>query len=120
MPFGTPGGDVQTQAMTQLILNLVDFGMDLQSAIEAPRVWSESFPGSWDPHPYAPGVLQAETRISAAVLDELRDRGHDAREWQDGDWDHTHTSMCACRAELSQRRYEGAADPRRLAYAIGW
>jgi gamma-glutamyltranspeptidase/glutathione hydrolase len=40
MPFGTPGGDVQTQAMLQVLLNVLHFGMDLQSAIEAPRVAS--------------------------------------------------------------------------------
>ena len=38
MPFGTPGGDVQTQAMLQVMLNIMHFGMDPQSAIEAPRV----------------------------------------------------------------------------------
>jgi len=38
MPFGTPGGDVQTQAMLQVLLNIMHFGMDPQTAIEAPRV----------------------------------------------------------------------------------
>ncbi len=38
MPFGTPGGDVQTQAMLQVILNILHFGMEVQDAIEAPRV----------------------------------------------------------------------------------
>ena len=37
MPFGTPGGDVQTQAMLQVLLNIMHFGMDPQTAIEAPR-----------------------------------------------------------------------------------
>ena len=44
MPFGTPGGDVQIQAMLQVLLNVMHFGMDPQSAIEAPRVASYSFP----------------------------------------------------------------------------
>ena len=38
MPFGTPGGDVQCQSMTQLFLNVAEFGMDVQQAIEQPRV----------------------------------------------------------------------------------
>jgi gamma-glutamyltranspeptidase/glutathione hydrolase len=38
MPFGTPGGDVQQQAMLQVLLNVTVFGMPLQEAIEAPRV----------------------------------------------------------------------------------
>jgi len=37
LPFGTPGGDVQTQAMLQVLLNLFVFGHEVQSAIEAPR-----------------------------------------------------------------------------------
>ncbi len=118
MPYGTPGGDVQTQAMTQLVVNLVDYDMHPQEAVEAPRVWSENFPGSWDPHPYSPGVLQVETRIDANTLDGLRDRGHVIKEWSD--WEHTHTGVCVCRADLTARIYEGAADPRRLCYAIGW
>ena len=44
MPFGTPGGDVQTQAMLQVFLNIHLFGMEVQEAVEAPRVASYSFP----------------------------------------------------------------------------
>jgi len=44
MPFGTPGGDVQTQAMLQVLLNRFVFGQDLQSAIESPRFASYSYP----------------------------------------------------------------------------
>ena len=40
MPFGTPGGDVQTQAMLQVLLNIFQYGMEVQDAIEAPRVAS--------------------------------------------------------------------------------
>ncbi|MCK5364056.1 MAG: gamma-glutamyltransferase, partial [Gammaproteobacteria bacterium] len=44
MVFGTPGGDVQIQAMAQLLVNVVTFGLDVQSAIEAPRFASFSYP----------------------------------------------------------------------------
>ena len=54
MPFGTPGGDAQVQAMAQLFLNVVEFGMDPQQAIEAPRFVSMSFPNSFWPHAYRP------------------------------------------------------------------
>ena len=37
MPFGTPGGDVQPQAMLQVLLNVLIFGMNPQQAVEAPR-----------------------------------------------------------------------------------
>ena len=41
---GTPGGDHQPQCNIQLLTNLIDFGMDPQAAVEAPRWWS--FPGT--------------------------------------------------------------------------
>ncbi len=44
MPFGTPGGDVQIQAMLQVLLNVLHFGMELQEAVEAPRVASLLLP----------------------------------------------------------------------------
>ena len=49
MAFGTPGGDVQIQAMAQVFMNTYVFGMDIQSAIEAPRFGTYSFPSSFAP-----------------------------------------------------------------------
>ena len=57
MPFGTPGGDVQPQSMVQLFLNVVEFGMDVQQAVEAPRFSTWSFPNSFWPHAYHPGLV---------------------------------------------------------------
>ena len=76
MPFGTPGGDVQTQAMLQVLLNIFQHGMDLQDAIEAPRVASYSFPSSFAPFEYFPGRLAVEGRIDAATRADLAARGH--------------------------------------------
>ena len=50
MPFGCPGGDAQVQGMLEVFLNIVEFGMEPQEAIEAPRVISRSFPNSFWPH----------------------------------------------------------------------
>ena len=65
--FGCPGGDFQVQGMLQVFLNLVEFGLDPQSAIEAPRVVTRSFQNSFWPHVYEPGRVDAETRIPEAV-----------------------------------------------------
>ena len=67
MPFGTPGGDVQTQAMLQVLLNIFQHGMEVQDAIEAPRVASYSFPSSFAPFEYFPGRLAVEGRIDPSV-----------------------------------------------------
>ncbi len=60
MAFGTPGGDMQPQAMVQVFLNIVVFGMDPQAAINAPRFKSLNFPDSFSPHFYYPGKLELD------------------------------------------------------------
>ena len=55
MPFGSPGSEVLGQAMVQVFLNQTVFGMDPQSACEAPRFASYSWPESALPHSYQAG-----------------------------------------------------------------
>jgi gamma-glutamyltranspeptidase / glutathione hydrolase len=50
MVFGTPGGDQQDQWTLQFFLNVVDFGMDLQQAIDAVSFHTQHFPSSFYPH----------------------------------------------------------------------
>src|SRR2546425_8751549 len=86
MPFGTPGGDVQQQAMLQVFLNTTVFGMDPQPAIEAPRVASRSHPDSFWPHAIAPGKVEAERRIPRETLSALAALGHAVAEWPEWEW----------------------------------
>ena len=116
MPFGTPGGDVQTQAMLQVLLNVVHFGMDVQTAIEAPRVASYSFPSSFAPFEYFPGRLAVEGRIDRAVRDELAARGHTIQDWPDWTW--LAGSVEAILTDPATGMMGAGADPRRPAYAI--
>src|SRR5262249_56304767 len=81
MTFGCPGGDGQCQAMVQTFLNVVEFGMDPQAAIEAPRALSHSFPNSFWPHAYHPGLLNVEARVPEAVRRELGGLGHRLEDW---------------------------------------
>ena len=67
MPFGTPGGDAQPQSMTQVFLNMAVYGMNVQAAVEAPRFQSKSFPNSFYPHSYRPGVLQLEAAFDPGI-----------------------------------------------------
>jgi gamma-glutamyltranspeptidase/glutathione hydrolase len=116
MPFGTPGGDVQTQAMLQVLLNVFQHGMELQDAIEAPRVASYSFPSSFAPYEYFPGRLAVEGRIDAATRAELATRGHEVRDWPDWTW--LAGSVEAVLADPATGLIGAGADPRRPAYAI--
>ena len=117
MPFGTPGGDVQCQSMVQLFLNVAEFGMDVQQAIEAPRVSTWSFPNSFWPHAYNPGLVGVEGRIDSQVSAELARRGHKVEVWDD----FTPRMGCLCAVEVDQARggRSGGADPRRDGYAMG-
>jgi len=76
LAIGTPGGDSQDQQILLVLLNIIDFGMDVQAAIEAPRVNSLHPVSSFDNHRAQPGVLEVESTLPAAVLNELRARGH--------------------------------------------
>ncbi|HMD05415.1 MAG TPA: gamma-glutamyltransferase family protein, partial [Candidatus Binatus sp.] len=76
LAFGTPGGDQQDQWTLQFFLNVVDFGMDLQAAIEAPKFSTPHFPSTFYPHNNRPGVVRIEDRVPAAVRDALASHGH--------------------------------------------
>lgn len=117
-PFGTPGNDVQPQAMVQFVVNLIDFGMDPQAAVEAPRIATFSFPRSTHPHPYSPGLFNAEARISDDVLTDLAGRGHQVEPWPA--WAAPAGSLTAVVVDHETGTITGAADPRRVAYAAGW
>jgi gamma-glutamyltranspeptidase / glutathione hydrolase len=77
MAFGTPGGDQQDQWSLLFFLNYVDRGMDMQEAIDAPVLHSNHFPSSFFPRAARPGHVEVEERAGAAVIDDLRARGHD-------------------------------------------
>jgi len=117
MPFGTPGGDVQQQAMLQVFLNITAFGMPPQQAVEAPRVATRSFPDSFWPHANYPGQLDAEVGIAPETRAALRALGHAVTERPERDW--RSGAVCAIVVRPDGTRMAGA-DPRRGAHAIGW
>lgn len=117
LAIGTPGGDVQVQAMVQVLLNRFVFGMDLQQAIEAPRFASYSFPSSFAPNTSHPGLVMLESRIDVAVAEELARRGHRPDAWPE--WTYKAGAVCAIHADHEERVLHAGADPRRAAYALG-
>jgi gamma-glutamyltranspeptidase/glutathione hydrolase len=122
LAFGTMGGDQQDQWTLQFFLNRIEFGMDVQAAIEAPKFSGKHFPSSFSPHDSFPGALLVESRIDKRVRDELAARGHRVAErppWSEG---------FVLAVEIDRRRgiLLGGADPRGHladtfpARAIGW
>ncbi len=117
MAFGTPGGDGQDQWTLQFFLNYVEFGMDLQQALDAPSVHTTHFPSSFYPREAHPGRVQAESRLPAETLEALRRRGHDiglADGWSNG-------KALAIHCHADRGLIAGAATARNnIAYAMGW
>ncbi len=116
MPFGTPGGDVQIQAMLQVMVNILHVGMELQEAIEAPRIASYSFPSSFAPFDYFPGRLAVEDGIPQSTRDALAARGHEVRDWPHRTW--LAGTVEVVKTDPQSGLIAAGADPRRPAYAM--
>jgi gamma-glutamyltranspeptidase/glutathione hydrolase len=76
MAFSTPGGDNQEQSLIQIFLDVVEFGMGTEAAIEAPRIQTRHLVSSFDNHAMNPGDLLLDERINPNVMAELMKRDH--------------------------------------------
>ncbi|MEH0551179.1 gamma-glutamyltransferase family protein [Streptomyces sp. B21-101] len=121
MAFGTPGGDQQDQWQLHFLLGValrarVRGGLDLQGAIDAPNWHTDGFPGSFFPRGMRPGSLTVESRMPAAVVEELRRRGHQVtvgHAWSEG-------RLCAVARDPATGILSAAANPRGMqGYAVG-
>ena len=116
MVLGSPGGDDQIMRTMQTFLNMVEFGMNVQRAIEAPRWSTRSFPASPFPHTMYPGEMSVEPRVPEAVRQALAAKGHKLKvstEWSMG-------SNGAIVVDLQTSVLSAGADPRVEAYAYAW
>jgi len=118
MVFGTPGGDQQDQWTLQFFLNVVEFGMDLQAALDAPLFHTDHLPSSFYPRETQLGSLAIEERVPEAVREALAAMGHRltvAPEWGIGG------QVCGARFDPASGRIEAGASPRgQVAYALGY
>ena len=101
-PFGVMGGPYQAAGHAELLSNILDHGMDVQQALDAPRSFAYR------------GTLNIEQRQDDGILDDLRCRGHDAQ-WSPAPigggqiiWRHPQTGVLAA-----------ASDPRKDGCALG-
>ncbi len=112
---GCPGGDDQTQADLQIILNVVIFGMNPQQAVDAPRFSTQTLVNSFYPRAYRPGQLNVEPGIPGSTRAELASLGHGV----------TDVDACGFGAVVTHRDprsgvLSGGADSRRPTYALAW
>ena len=116
MAVGSPGGDDQPMRILQTFLNVVEFGMNIQAAIEAPRWSTTSFPSSTFPHTMQPGQMALEERIADAVRKTLEQRGHKVA--VRGPWSMNATSAIVI--DPVSGVLAAGADPRGDNYALAW
>ena len=113
--FGTPGGETIGQSEFQMLINLVDFEMPIQDAIEAPRLSLEATPNFYKPG--AAITVSIESRAPKETIDALRAMGHKVvvlPGW--GSIGH----MQAIRIDPRTGLLTAGADPRRTGYAMGY
>ncbi len=111
LAFGTMGGEGQPQTQAALMTRLVDFGLNVQEAIEAPR-WL--FGRTWGQESR---TLKLEGRIPDGVSNDLLRRGHDVEMMQD--WSQTLGHAQAIWIDRKAGVLSGGADPRGDGLAIG-
>lgn len=113
LAMSTPGGDNQDQAMLQVLLNILVFGMNPQDAVEAPRFQTEHFYASFANHEFFPGSLMLEDRIAPATIAALQAKGHKVKvtkPWSNGS---APTVILVGKDVL-----QGGADPRRNRFIL--
>ena len=115
--LSTPGGDNQDQSLVQVLLNIIEFGMSVQEAVEAPRFQTLHLVSSFDDHRFNPGVLNLEDRISPDVRENLASRGHKIE--VQSSWGNP-SAPTVIRFYTDSGVIEAGADPRRGRYAVAW
>jgi gamma-glutamyltranspeptidase/glutathione hydrolase len=116
LAIGTPGGETIGQTQFQGIVNVLDFGMSIQEAIEAPRFRLDPDPNFYKPA--AKIVFEIERRVSPATVEALKAMGHTVNllpEFTAGVG-----GMQGILIDQRTRTMTAGADPRRAGYAVGW
>jgi gamma-glutamyltranspeptidase/glutathione hydrolase len=114
MELSTPGGDNQDQALLQVLLNVLEFSMTPQEAVEAPRFQSDHFYASFDFHEFNPGKVSLESRIPRESVQRLAAMGHQVQVL--GDWSNTSAPVVILAKDGA---LHGGADPRRSRFIFG-
>jgi gamma-glutamyltranspeptidase / glutathione hydrolase len=117
LAIGTPGGDSQDQQIANVLLNIFLGRMNLQQAIEAPRIESAHFHESFGDKQDAPGVVEIENRIPFDVLSGLARRGHRIRLVSEYG---AATGIVAAGVDARFGTLRAGADVRGERYAFGW
>lgn len=116
LAYGTMGGDGQPQIHVQLLHAIIERGIDVQSAIDAPR-WVAG-------RPHVPGIedvmtdtVVVESRMPGDLVESLTRRGHEVDRL--GPFDHTMGHAHAIQIDRERGTFSGGSDPRADSLALG-
>ena len=112
MAIGTPGNDGIWQRIVQVIVNVIDFDMDIQTAITEPRM---IYGGNQETGTELRPIFKLENRIPDSVMQALRGKGYEIKSVNDDDG---RVNGIIIDPRTGFRL--GGADPRADGYAIGW
>jgi gamma-glutamyltranspeptidase len=115
---GTPGADTQVQTNLQVITHVLDFGMTVAEAVEAPRWRNTQSPTESNIPHVCNDELLMESRFSEQALAGLSRRGHTLNMLEP--WDGVTGREMMVQVDRDSGVLHGAADPRHDGYVVGW
>ncbi len=112
MALGSPGGDGIWQRLAQVIVNVLDFGMNIQEAISAPRF---TYGGHQETGSSLAAEWSVEDRIPKGIIDQLKSMGHKIKRVPSEGG-----AVNGIMRDPKTGALSGGADPRGVSYAIGY
>ena len=115
LAFSVQGGDTQDQNLLQFFLNVVEFGMNVQEAVEAHNVTSYQMQSSFGAHEAEPGRLQVTERVPVWVRDRLKEMGYSVEAV-----DRTYSPITAIYFDADNGTMWGGASDYGEDYGVAW
>lgn len=125
LAFTMPGGDVQEQMLLQFFLNVVEFGMDIQEASEAPKFEGFQMQSSFGSHAGYRGLISLDSRIPKETFDALAGKGYRPVYWKGGVRGEHAGSLSSIRVDRAHGTLEGGqgipdCEWSGVRYGVGW
>ncbi len=115
MAFSVQGGDTQDQNLLQFFLNVVEFGMNVQQAVEAHNITSYQMQSSFGAHKAEPGRIQVTSRVPEWVRNKLSQKGYDVETV-----DRTYSPITAIYFDSKTGTMWGGASDYGEDYGVAW
>ncbi len=115
LAFSVQGGDSQDQNLLQFFLNVVEFGMNVAQAVEAPNIESFQMQSSFGDHRSEPGVMVVRSDTPGWVRGELTSMGYQVETLA-----RTSGPITAILIDAERKTFQGAASDHGEDYGIAW